>query len=82
MHSKEWFSICAMVFVVLKDSIFVFEDYSKHFYLVLSHASIKQFDLDSYSEYTYNFIVLWNAIFSFWETPSCVVWLKKGKLCI
>ena len=41
MHSKEWFSICAMVFVVLKDSIFVFEDHSKHFFLGLSHVSIK-----------------------------------------
>ena len=41
MHSKEWFSIYAMVFVVLKDSIFVFEDHSKHFFLGLSHVSIK-----------------------------------------
>ena len=41
MHSKEWFSICAMVFVVLEASIFVFEDYSKHLFLELDAVSIK-----------------------------------------
>ena len=41
MHSKEWFSICAMVFVVLKDSFFVFEDNCKHLFLKLDAVSIK-----------------------------------------
>ena len=41
MHSKEWFSICAMVFVVLEASIFVFEDYSKHLFLELDADSIE-----------------------------------------
>ena len=64
MHSKEWFSICAMVFVVLEASIFVFEDYSKHLFLELDAVSIKVYIMIlligrySYCENTYNINVL------------------------
>ena len=91
MHSKEWFSICAMVFVVLKGSIFVFEDNCKHLFLELDSVYIKVYIMilliyvlrnNSYCENTYNINVLWNEIVDFWETPGCVVWLKKEQLCI
>ena len=75
MHSKEWFSICALVFVVLKDSIFVFEDNCKHLFLELDAVSIKVYIIDrnSYCENTYKINVLLNEIVAFWETPGSVV---------